>query len=195
VKKTTLRKKIRAQRRELTLEQQQQAAIDLASNLMASRFLRKHKRIACYLASDGEIETWPIIETLWSLKKQVYLPVISHLPWAPLWFAPFNPDSNMVYNRFGIAEPDVLPGKRITAHRLDLVFLPLVAFDPAGNRIGMGQGYYDRSLQFIKQRKYWRAPLLTGLAHDFQCIDNIDSEKWDVPLRYAITDKRFIGFA
>ena len=193
--KTTLRKKIRTQRRELSLEQQQQAAIDLASNLKTSRFLRRHKRIACYLASDGEIETWPIIETLWSLKKQVYLPVISHFPWAPLWFAPFNPDSNMIFNRFGIAEPDVRPDKRITAHGLDLVFLPLVAFDLAGNRIGMGQGYYDRSLQFIKQRKYWRSPLLTGLAHDFQSINKIDSEKWDVPLRYAITDKRFIDFA
>ncbi|MFV1992807.1 MAG: 5-formyltetrahydrofolate cyclo-ligase [Acidiferrobacterales bacterium] len=193
--KTTLRKKIRTQRRELSQEQQQRAAIDLVSNLKNSRFLRKHQRIACYLASDGEIETWPIIETLWSLKKQVYLPVISHLPWAPLWFAPFNPGSNMLYNRFGIAEPDVLPDKRITAHRLDLVFLPLVAFDLAGNRIGMGQGYYDRSLQFIKQRKYWRSPLLTGLAYDFQCIDKIDNEKWDVPLRNVITDKRFIDFA
>ena len=193
--KTTLRRKIRSQRRELSPEQQQRAATDLASNLMASRFLLRHKRIACYLANDGEIETWPIIESLWSLRKQVYLPVISQLPWKPLLFAPFNPDSIMSYNRFGIAEPDVPAGKRITARRLDLVFLPLVAFDLAGNRIGMGQGYYDRSLQFIKQRKYWRSPLMTGLAHDFQCLENIDNEKWDVPLQYAITDKRFIEFA
>lgn len=192
--KKNLRKTIRGQRNQLNLDEQQLAAGRLATIATASRLLHKHKRVACYIANDGEIETWPLIETLWSLKKQVYLPVVSHLPWTPLWFAPFTPDSSVQINRFGIPEPQVHPGERVTASKLDLVLMPVVAFDNTGNRLGMGQGYYDRSLKILNHRKAWRRPLLTGIAYEFQCVDKIDSEPWDVPLQFALTDKRAIEF-
>lgn len=192
--KNSLRQTIREQRRQINYYDQRLAADQLASRVIASRLLHKFKRVACYLASDGEIDTLPLIETLWSLNKQVYLPVVSHLPWEPLWFAPVNPDSDLKINRFGILEPDIHPGKRVTARQLDLILMPLVAFDIAGNRLGMGQGFYDRSLKFLNHRKFWRRPLLSGIAYDFQCVKKIDSEPWDIPLHCAITDQRLIKF-
>lgn len=194
VNKKSLRQTIRDQRCQLNMDEQRLAADQLAANAIASRLLHKFNRVACYLATDGEIDTWPLIKTLWSLKKQVYLPVVSHLPWTPLWFAPFNPDSDLILNRFGIPEPDVHPGKRVTARQLDLILMPLVAFDVSGHRLGMGQGFYDRSLKFMNHRKFWRRPLLAGIGHDFQCVKKVDSGPWDIPLQCAITDQRFINF-
>ena len=73
---------------------------------------------------------------------------------------------------------------------LDLVLMPLVAFDKAGNRLGMGKGYYDRSLKILNHRKAWRRPRLTGIAYEFQRVDKIDNEPWDIPLQFALTDKQ-----
>lgn len=193
--KKDLRQSIREQRCRVDPYQQITAADQLAFNLKTSRLLRRFNRIACYLASNCEIDTWPIIEHLWFLKKQVYLPVVSHLPWTPLWFAPFHPDMDLKTNKFGILEPDIHPGKRITARQLDLIFIPLVAFDSCGNRLGMGQGFYDRSLKFKHHRKKWCKPLLSGLAYDFQGVGDIENDSWDIPLNYMVTDSRFIHFA
>jgi 5-formyltetrahydrofolate cyclo-ligase len=194
VDKISLRKTLRTRRNQLTLDEQRLAADKMTAVTIASKLIHKFERVACYLANDGEIDTWPLIETLWSLNKQVYLPVVSHLPWTPLWFAPFTPGSDMKYNKFGIPEPLTHARKRVTASQLDLVLMPVVAFDNSGNRLGMGQGYYDRSLKSLRHRKYWRRPVLAGVAHDFQCLDSISHEPWDIPLRYALTDNRFFRF-
>lgn len=192
--KKSLRQSIREQRRKLEPYEQWHAAECMTSIAKSSGLLRRHKRIACYVASDGEIESWSIIEYLWSLNKKVYLPVISHLAWSPLKFAPFTPDSELVVNKFGIIEPYVRPEKKVSAQQLDLILMPLVAFDKSGNRLGMGQGYYDRSLKFLNHRKNWKRPALAGLAYDFQCTDKIKNEPWDIPVQYALTDKQLLKF-
>ena len=192
--KKSLRQDIRKQRWQLDFYEQQLASDLLTTNAIASKILLKFDRVACYLANDGEIDTHSLIETLWSLNKRVYLPIVSHLPGTPLWFAPFNPGSKLKINRYGIPEPDIHPRKRITARQLDLILMPLVAFDVNGNRLGMGQGYYDRSLKFLNHRKYWRRPLLAGIAYDFQYVKKIESEAWDIPLNLAITDLQVLNF-
>jgi 5-formyltetrahydrofolate cyclo-ligase len=194
VDKKSLRQEIRKQRWQLDYYEQQLASDLLTTNVITSKLLLKFNRVACYLANDGEIDTHSLIETLWSLKKQVYLPIVSHLPGTPLWFAPFNPGTKLKINSFGIPEPDIHPRKRIAARQLDLILMPLVAFDATGNRLGMGQGYYDRSLKFLNHRKFWRRPLLAGIAYNFQCVKKIESETWDIPLNFAITDQKFISF-
>ena len=65
---------------------------------------------------------------------------------------------------------------------LDIVFLPVVGWDRRGGRLGMGGGYYDRTLANIS------GPLLVGLAHDGQQVDDIPRESWDVALDYVATD-------
>ena len=77
---------------------------------------------------------------------------------------------------------------------LDIVFTPLVAFDTAGNRVGMGAGFYDRSFAFRKHRRNWRRPLLIGVAYDFQRVPHIPARTWDVPVDLVVTDKKTYAF-
>jgi len=69
--------------------------------------------------------------------------------------------------------------------------LPLVAFDQQGERLGMGGGYYDRTFEFLR-RSGLNKPKLIGLAHDFQQVDAIPTEAWDVPLTAIVTNKGVI---
>ena len=94
-------------------------------------------------------------------------------------------------NRFGIAEPEL--GKNPTAPvwTLDIILLPLVAFDRAGNRMGMGGGFYDRTLARLNNSAMER-PLLIGLAHHCQEVEHLQAQSWDIPLDIIATDKELI---
>ena len=68
------------------------------------------------------------------------------------------------------------------------MLVPLVGFDGAGNRLGMGAGYYDRTFAFRHARRHWRGPRLIGVAYDCQEVDAIDDRAWDVPLDGVVTE-------
>ena len=93
------------------------------------------------------------------------------------------------YIRFGIPEPARIHDRRIKSIALDLVLLPLVAFDTAGHRLGMGGGYYDHSFEFIRRRVHWNKPRLVGLAYEFQRLPLIEPEPWDVSLDAVATEQ------
>ena len=73
---------------------------------------------------------------------------------------------------------------------MDLLFLPLVAFDTHGNRMGMGGGFYDRSLAFLQQKNGLKKPVLAGLAHEIQKVEQLLTQNWDIPLDFVITEKQ-----
>ena len=182
-----LRKSIRQKRLELDINTQQEHARSLASLITRHPLFLNAKRIACYLAEDGEIDPAYIIEKAWQHKKDVFLPILPPTG-KSLFFAPFKPNTKLKPNRFNIDEPDVHPNQWIRARQLGLVLLPLVAFDTKGNRLGMGGGYYDRSLAFTTHRKQWHSPHLIGLAHELQKVDALACEPWDVPLNLIATE-------
>lgn len=185
-----LRQTLRAQRRALTLPEQQQHSKALCHSLIRTKYYRTARQLACYIANDGEIDPMPLIEHAWLMKKTVYLPVLSPLQ-NKLYFAPYEANSSLRLNRFNIPEPDCTPGHWKTARQLDLLLLPLVAFDPQGNRLGMGGGFYDRSLAYLQHRRYWRKPFLLGLAHELQKVKKLDTQSWDIPLNGIMTEKQF----
>lgn len=186
---TQLRKTLRAQRRALSAAQQRQASQRLCQHLLALPALRRARRIASYMPNDGEIDPTPLIATLWRHGKACYLPVISHLPWERLRFARLLPDTRLLQNRFGIPEPDSPRRDCKRAQSMDIILMPLVAFDTHGNRLGMGGGFYDHTLAFLRQRRHWRRPHLIGLAHSLQQVATIPSNPWDVPLHGIVTDQ------
>ena len=67
--------------------------------------------------------------------------------------------------------------------------MPLVGFDPEGGRLGMGGGFYDRSLAYRNRHAYCRKPALLGLAHECQKVDRLALASWDVPLEATVTDR------
>ncbi len=189
--KTDLRRTLRAQRAALTSEQQARAARALAQQVGNTRLFHVCRRIACYFPADGEIDPAHVIDRIWRLNKICYLPVLAPVAREPLWFAPAQPGTPLKPNRYGILEPVTPARYRVRAQQLDLILLPLVGFDAAGRRLGMGKGFYDRSLEFLNHRQGWRKPHILGLAHDFQRVARLPTDPWDVPLQGVVTDRAF----
>lgn len=179
---------MRSLRRSLTPSQQQQAALNLLHTMRSRADFRRARSIAAYLANDGEIDPMPIIRLCWRLGKQVYLPVLHPTRHNRLWFIPYNANTAMVKNKYGIQEPVMAAAQRRAAWALDLVLLPLVAFDAQGNRMGMGGGYYDRTFSFKSQRKGLQGPRLLGLAHEIQRVEKLEVKGWDIPLTAIVSD-------
>lgn len=183
-----LRQNIRALRRNISPAQQADHGQRLAEKVLLQASFTHSQRIAVYLPNDGEIDPVHIIEQAWSQNKQIYLPVLSAHE-NSLLFAPYELDSLMCRNQFGIDEPDCAPEHWLKAEQMDLILLPLVAFDEEGNRMGMGGGFYDRSLANIRENK--KKTQLIGLAHEIQKIDLLDTQSWDVPLDGIATEAKF----
>lgn len=189
-----LRRELRRRRRALTLEQRREATERLCRNLRQLPEIRRARRVALYLPNDGEIDPTPLITWFRRRHARVYLPVLRPLSLNALWFVHYHADTPMVTNRFGIAEPMTRHGahraRRLPAWALDLILLPLVGFDDHGQRIGMGGGFYDRTLTFT--RRPGPRPRLFGLAHDCQRVERLPIAPWDVPLDAIVSDKRVI---
>ncbi|MCC5827468.1 5-formyltetrahydrofolate cyclo-ligase [Alkalimonas sp.] len=177
-----LRQLIRQRRKQLSTEQQHLAARQLAQRFSHLPFLPDCQHIALYLSNDGELDTWPLIHALWQLGKQLYLPLLHPFTSGHLIFQHFQANTPMRANRFGIPEPDWSCPDLRPVPQLDLICTPLVAFDAKGNRLGMGGGFYDRTLAHYPTRSSDGQPKLIGLAHSCQQVDALPIEPWDVPL-------------
>jgi 5-formyltetrahydrofolate cyclo-ligase len=188
---STIRTRKRQLRNRLSHLEQSSHAMSLANKVCRQPSFLNSNRLACYLANDGEIDPEYIIRTAWRLRKQVYLPVLSPFQ-SKLYFAPYQAGMAMHTNRFGIAEPACSPTAWVTAWQLDLMLLPLVAFDDSGNRLGMGGGFYDRSLAYRQSRTRSIRPKLIGLAHELQREEQLAANSWDIPLDMIATEERII---
>ena len=185
--KKALRHTLRQRRRALTSHRQRCAELRLTSRLAKHPEFVSADTLALYLAADGEIGTRAIIELAWRLGKRVYLPILR--AGNRLRFAEYLPGAQLRRNRLGIPEPLI---KRYRgAKYLDLVLMPLVGFDAAGRRLGMGGGFYDRSFAFVRERQR-RRPVLVGLAHQCQQVGHLPAEVWDVPMAAIATDRRWL---
>ncbi|MCW9089242.1 MAG: 5-formyltetrahydrofolate cyclo-ligase [Gammaproteobacteria bacterium] len=184
-----LRRQIRQQRRNLSPRQRRSAAESLARLLVCHPLFLHSRHIAFSLPNDGELDLTPLIRRAWDMGKQCYLPVLSPLYHNRLWFAPYHPDSKLLPNRFGIPEPDCNWRKMRPVWTLDLLLTPLVAFDASGNRLGMGGGFYDRTLAYLARRQHWRKPRLIGTAYAFQQAESLPHQPWDVPLQGVATER------
>jgi len=188
---STIRTSKRRLRNQLTHLEQSTHAIGLANQVCRQQAFLNSSKIACYLATDGEIDPEYIVRTAWQLRKHVYLPVLSPFQ-SKLYFAPYQAGMEMHLNRFGIWEPGCSPVNWINAWQLDLMLLPLVAFDQDGNRLGMGGGFYDRSLAYRRSRTHSLRPKLIGLAHELQREQQLAANSWDIPLDMIATEERVI---
>jgi len=191
--RAALRRQLRQRRRALGAAAQQQGALAVARQLTRDSLFRRSRVIAFYLPNDGELSLLPLLERSWRMHKRCYLPVI--MPDQHLRFAPFEPGDALAANVFGIPEPMRPRFQLIDAKQLDLVLMPLVGFDGAGNRLGMGGGFYDRTLGFLRHRRHWRKPRLLGIAHEFQHVPALPAQPWDVPLDGIVTECRFHSMA
>jgi 5-formyltetrahydrofolate cyclo-ligase len=121
--------------------------------------------------ADGKIVVVPAIKTVGDVKMQVVK--ISKLE-----------DANQ--SVYGIRQPEINPDDIVAKDAVDLAFIPAIAFDVYGYRIGYGKGYYDRWLKHIPMHK------TVGLAYDCQITEKLPIGEHDLPVGVIITEKRII---
>lgn len=187
--RTELRRLLRQRRRQLTPLEQRRAARDLYRQLSHHPLFRRARHVALYLANDGEIDPALLLREAQRRGKATYLPVLNPWPRTRMVFQRLRKGEKLRPNRFGIPEPHFCRARQRKAWTLDLICLPLVGFDERGGRLGMGGGFYDRSLAYLDLRKNWHKPTLMGMAHQCQQVDHLALASWDVPLQATVTDR------
>lgn len=185
----SLRQQLRRDRRAIPAAERIEAANGLALQLLRLPFAPQRGTVAGYWAVDGEIglHAWQL-----GLPAQVRycLPVLHDD--GRLRFAPWRPGEPLASNRFGIPEPAVEPGALLTAADLDLVVLPLVGYDHAGHRLGMGGGWYDRTFAFRHAAP--APPWLVGAGFASQRLDTLARADWDVRLDGLCNERESLLF-
>ena len=193
MKRDDLRRHMRGLRAGLSPAERRAAAETAARTLTASAQYRDARRIAVYVAVDGELDPEPLVALARAAGKEVYLPVLPPSNNRPLVFLPYAADTVLRPNRYRIPEPAPTAEAPLAPVELDLVLAPLVAFDMRGERLGMGAGFYDRSFAFLKQTRTPH-PALIGYAYECQRVEMLDAADWDVPLAGVVTEQRFYAF-
>ncbi|CAD5246109.1 MULTISPECIES: 5-formyltetrahydrofolate cyclo-ligase [Halomonadaceae] len=192
--KRALRRSLRHQRRALSEHEQRLSAQRLCQRLKTLPEIRRARRLSLYLPVNGEIDPTPLIPWLRQRNVNIYLPVLRPFSANRLWFVAYRPDTPMIKNRFGIWEPDVRFSaqrrNRLPTWALDTLIVPLVGFDANANRMGMGGGFYDRSLAFM--HRPGPSPTLIGVAHACQQVASLPVEPWDVPLQVVVSDQGYV---
>ncbi|GHC24217.1 5-formyltetrahydrofolate cyclo-ligase [Kushneria pakistanensis] len=190
-----LRRTLRQRRRALGHRDQYLASMALTRQLMQQTELRRARHVALYLPENGEIDPTPLVDWLHQRGARVYLPVLRPLVENRLWFVHWRFDTRLVLNRFNITEPDLRQSgdrvRRIAPWALDVVLMPLVGFDEQGHRLGMGGGFYDRTLAFAAEAHGPR-PTLVGVAHACQQVERLPHQPWDVNLDMIVSDQRVL---
>lgn len=186
------RRELRQRRRTLSRSQQKIAARQLALRLSTLPCLKNAKRIALYWPVDGEIDARLLASLSRFTHHDFYLPLLQAFPASTLRFARWHPQQVMQRNRFNIPEPR--GRKTLNAKAMDAILLPLTGFDAQGNRLGMGGGFYDRTLAFKRaagnRGRGSGKPVLIGVAHACQQVPSLPAAGWDVGLNLVVTDRK-----
>lgn len=180
-----IRQIMRAKRMQLSPQQQQHASQQACAKILHHPRFQQAQLIGSYLATQGEQNPAP----LWPLapQKHWFLPIVQETPCRQLQFAPYQPGDTLTPNIYRIPEPVVPKEYWVSVQQLDCLIVPLVAFDAQGYRLGMGGGYYDRTLAYLQQYPTAK-PYRIGLGYAFQYIEKLPHQPWDIPLQTIITE-------
>lgn len=187
----SIRQRICAQRKNLSPTRRQEASLQIAQQLQEITIFQEADHIAAYLPIHGECDPTALIIAAWQHHKSCYLPCVLNGKHLHLEFRYYTLKTRLSANRYHILEPKTAP--LVSLQTLDVVLVPLVAFDSDCHRIGMGGGFYDRTFSgkiaaAKHKKKQW--PYLIGLAYEFQRVEDIIPQPWDVDLDIVITEQK-----
>ncbi len=186
-----IRARMSVRRNDLGAKQRIEAAAGLLHSLESLPEFLIDRRVAGYWAVRGELPLNLVVAALRRRGQRYLLPILGAA--RQLRFGEYADGTPLANNRVGIPEPVVDASAQLDARKLDVVLLPLLAFDAAGNRLGTGGGWYDTSLAFLRAMPRPASPLLVGVGYGFQQVDRIPVEPWDVPLDYVATEEALLA--
>lgn len=190
--KKSLRKQARSARAALSADYRRLAERQALRRALRAGLFLKGRRWAFYLPMGEEFDALPLLNQALHMGKDCYLPITAQRIAQPLRFARLDGRHGLTHNRYGIIEPH--SRNLMNARRLDVMIMPLVGFDRQGRRLGMGGGYYDATLAYLRSRRRWRRPLLVGVAYACQELKEVPAEPWDVRLDMILTEDGLIRF-
>jgi 5-formyltetrahydrofolate cyclo-ligase len=189
--KDELRREMRRRLRALDPARRAEASLVIGEEAAALPAFREAKTVALFAPLPTEPDIHPLIEEAWAQKKRVVLPRmfregdVPHLQWHAVttWDEVIEPGP------FGLREPDHLRCPRVEIAELDCVFVPGLAFDQTGLRLGRGGGYYDSFLAHApKQLSRF------GLFFACQRVEKLPREPHDQALPAIVTEDGVVTF-
>ncbi len=136
--------------------------------------------VSGWFAMGTELNPYPLMKRVAEESEATLaLPAIAD---GKLIFRAWVPGMPLKRVGFGLSEP----GPEAKEVDPDIVFVPMLAFDLRGYRIGYGKAYYDGGLARLRQKK---KIIAVGLAFDEQCVDHVPTEPHDQLLDYVITEE------
>jgi len=185
------RRQFTRQRRQLTAGERRHYARMASLHLVKlQRRLSPNARIGLYYDGFGELPTQPILDWCQHLGYFPYLPVVGslgnddkRLRFVPIYHAKL---LNVPTRIHGLGMKQKHHRRLLWARELDVIICPLVAVDKNGNRMGMGGGFYDTTLS-KSYKSGAKKPLKIGWCYDFQVVEQLERQSWDVPLDAIIT--------
>ncbi len=185
--KKILRKEIIKNRDLLDLSQRELNDKLIYKNLLSENILETHENIFCYVNFGSEINTIPIMEYILNQGKNLYVPYIDKETNTMKLTLINNLNSDLEPGYYGIPEPKDDLKKDIDNNIIDLVITPGLAFTREKYRMGYGGGFYDRFFASLN-----KSPLKVALANDFQIVDELPIEVYDIPVDIIITETQLI---
>lgn len=176
-----IRQEIKQRRRALSEATYKAMSLSCFENLKCLLSQLEYQHIGIYVSFNQEVDTKPIIEYLWSLGKDVYVPKCKDKNKMDFYkIASWN---ELEIGNFGILEPKYCENKN---NQLDILVIPLVGYNELGYRLGMGGGYYDRFIE--------NYPIATiGLGYSFQKVVFL-THQHDLKCDYVVNEKTIISF-
>ena len=175
-------RKLAAKKRLLIHQSLNNRLLDFNKLLQKNKWFKEGKIIASFLSIKTEISTKFLNQLIWRSNKALCLPVMKHNS-DLLSFHRYKKTDRLIAGRFNVMEPDnnyeCIP---------DVIFVPCLAFDLFGYRLGYGGGYYDKTLEYFNSLK--RTFTVVGLAYDNQQVDKVIHDNLDQKLNYILTEKQ-----
>jgi len=142
------------------------------------------RSVALYSPIQNEVETREIRDHALVTGKNVFFPRSG--PKDSFELIQIGAATEFSLGRFGILEPTGEKRMAVRDQKELVVFVPGVAFDLHGNRLGRGKGWYDRVIEELG------GAILVALAYDFQIVDEVPAEEWDQKVHYVITERSIV---
>ena len=179
--KAALRRQARERRAQLPLEARTAAGEGLREQFLSAIQPFRGAIVSGYGPIEAELDPRPLLLALRNDDHRVGLPVVAGKG-LPLLFREWTDSQPLENAPFGLAQPPD------TAAELepDLLIVPLLAFDRAGDRLGYGAGYYDLTLAALRRRK---PVLAVGVAYAAQEVERVPRDPWDEPLDWIVTEQ------
>ena len=166
----------------LDLNKKQKNDSIIKEKFLNSKEYINSQKIFIYISFKSEVDTKSIILRALKDKKEIFVPR-TDIKNKVMDAVKINSFDNLKESAYGILEPSDT-AEAVDCESIDLIVMPGAAFDINKSRIGYGAGYYDKYLNSITSKKV----IKIALAYDFQIVDNIPSDKYDVPVDYVITN-------